>query len=574
MRTAFWIIFVLFLPLLGDDFVYKKLEFKGNDAFSGFTLKEAIGVEEPPFYKFWKTNPEFSKDTIESLRENLADFYESKGFFESTVNVLEQNDKAVFDIHEGTRIKISSLNANSPFYIKNMIAFREGEYFDADGFVKSKDNIKRYLLENGQPKTKFDAKAYIDIEKYEARLDFNVSNLTKSNFANISITPLENIEKDHILKKLEFKSGQTYDIRKVEESYKNLYAVGVFESVVIKPDLGSDGDDVPMDINLTIGKQKSYKIGVGYDTDEGLRAKAGWLHKNFFGNLKRFEAITEVSQIRQNIGAKLDVPGIYVFDFEDLAELEKAKYDGYTETLKSNTFKVKIPYKTTTHRIGLLTESGKIDASEESKDIKSETFFINAPLYEYVLEKRDSQIDAKKGHMIAFNVEFSDQLFGSTITYLKSNLEARKIFSFDENSYFKNFIFALKGNIGTIDDYKKNEIPVFKRYFAGGSLSNRGYSYRRLGKKDDNGNYVGGNSIIDYSLEARYKPTKSLWWVLFTDSTLLNEKSVMFNGEYKHSIGGGVRYDTGIGPIRFDIGVPLNEEKRSPVFHVSFGQAF
>lgn len=329
-----------------------------------------------------------------------------------------------------------------------------------------------------------------------------------------------------------------------------------------------------MDINLTMGKQKSYKIGVGYDTDEGFRAKAGWLHKNFFGNLKRFEAIAEISQIRQNIGAKLDVPGIYIFDFEDLAKLEKARYDGYTETLKSNTFKVKIPYKTTTHRIGLLTESGKIDASEESKDIKSETFFINAPLYEYVLEKRDSQIDAKKGHMVAFNVEFSDQLFGSTISYLKSNLEGRKIFSFDENSYFKNFIFALKGNIGTIDDYKKNDIPVFKRYFAGGSLSNRGYSYRRLGKKDDNGNYVGGNSIIDYSVEGRYKPTKSLWWVLFADSTLLNEKSVMFNGEYKHSVGGGIRYDTGIGPIRFDIGVPLKEEKRSPVFHISFGQAF
>lgn len=574
MRTAFWIIFVLFLPLLGDDFVYKKLEFKGNDAFSSFTLKEAIGVEEPPIYKFWKQKPEFSKDTVESLRENLADFYESKGFFGSTVNVLEQNDKAVFDIHEGERIKISVLNANSPFYIKNMIAFKEGDYFDADGFVKSKENIKRYLLEEGYPKTKFDAKAYIDIEKYEARLDFNVSNLTKSNFAQISINPLENIEKEHILKKLEFKSGQRYDIRKVEESYKNLYAAGVFESVVIKPDLGSEGDDVPMDINLTMGKQKSYKIGVGYDTDEGFRAKAGWLHKNFFGNLKRFEAIAEISQIRQNIGAKLDVPGIYIFDFEDFAKLEKARYDGYTETLKSNTFKVKIPYKTTTHRIGLLTESGKIDASEESKDIKSETFFINAPLYEYVLEKRDSQIDAKKGHMVAFNVEFSDQLFGSTISYLKSNLEGRKIFSFDENSYFKNFIFALKGNIGTIDDYKKNDIPVFKRYFAGGSLSNRGYSYRRLGKKDDNGNYVGGNSIIDYSVEGRYKPTKSLWWVLFADSTLLNEKSVMFNGEYKHSVGGGIRYDTGIGPIRFDIGVPLKEEKRSPVFHISFGQAF
>ncbi|HOI84354.1 MAG TPA: BamA/TamA family outer membrane protein, partial [Campylobacterales bacterium] len=123
-------------------------------------------------------------------------------------------------------------------------------------------------------------------------------------------------------------------------------------------------------------------------------------------------------------------------------------------------------------------------------------------------------------------------------------------------------------------DFRKNDIPVFKRYFAGGSFSNRGYGYRKLGKKDSYGNNVGGNSIIDYSIEARYKTTKSLWGFVFLYSTLLNKNSLAFNGEYKPSVGAGLRYDTIIGPVRFDVGVPLREDKRSPVFHVSFGQAF
>jgi outer membrane protein assembly complex protein YaeT len=559
--------------LLAEDIQVKSIKLEGNDKFFTTVLKEVVGVEEPSFYKFWKKSHEYTVEELEEIKTNIIDFYQSKGFFNVKTELEIKEQTAIFKITENERMRVSSVEMDSPFYIKNMIALKPNDHFDADDFVKSKENIKRYLEENGYPKSKFNAKAFIDTEKYEARLEFNITDVQKSTFGKINIAPLETVDNEHIEDKLLFKSNQRFDIRKVEESYKNLYATGAFESVSIKQ-LETNDDTVPMDVNLTLGKQKTFKIGVGYDTDEGARIKAGWMHKNFGGNLKRFEAITEVSGIRQNVGAKLTVPRVFGLEFEDMAKYEKVKYPGFKENILSNTFKFKLPYKTTSHSLGLLTEKGSVKAEDISDYINDQDFFINALVYEYALDRRDSILDAKKGYFIGWNTEVSDNMLGSNINYLKMNLEARQIISFDDGSLFRDFLFAAKANVGGINDFKKDDIPVFKRYFAGGSFSNRGYGYRRLGKKDDHGNYVGGNSLMDYSFEARYKTTKSFWSVLFFDTTLLNEKSLAFNGEYKPSVGAGIRYNTIVGPIRVDIGVPLREEKKSPVFHISFGQAF
>jgi outer membrane protein insertion porin family len=40
------------------------------------------------------------------------------------------------------------------------------------------------------------------------------------------------------------------------------------------------------------------------------------------------------------------------------------------------------------------------------------------------------------------------------------------------------------------------------------------------------------------------------------------------------AVGGGLRINTPIGPIRFDVGVPTWNEKRKPQFFLSVGQAF
>ena len=41
-----------------------------------------------------------------------------------------------------------------------------------------------------------------------------------------------------------------------------------------------------------------------------------------------------------------------------------------------------------------------------------------------------------------------------------------------------------------------------------------------------------------------------------------------------YAAGGGLRVDTPIGPVRFDVGFPLWNEKKSPQFFISVGQAF
>ena len=47
-------------------------------------------------------------------------------------------------------------------------------------------------------------------------------------------------------------------------------------------------------------------------------------------------------------------------------------------------------------------------------------------------------------------------------------------------------------------------------------------------------------------------------------------------GDFKVGVGGGVRYFTPVGPIRLDVGVPLDPDKDDPDFavYLGIGQAF
>ncbi|MCI4400324.1 MAG: hypothetical protein JHC37_07160 [Campylobacteraceae bacterium] len=196
------------------------IKFKGNDAFFTVVLKEAIGIEEESFYKFWKKSPSYTAEELDDIESNIVDFYHSKGFFNVKTELELKDETALFKISEGDRMKISKVEIDSPFYIKNMIASKEGDYFDADAFVKSKENIKRYLQENGYPKAKLDAKAFIDMATYEAKLHFIITEAKEYNFGSVHITPIESVDGEYIQEKLVFKKGEKYDSRKITKVIK------------------------------------------------------------------------------------------------------------------------------------------------------------------------------------------------------------------------------------------------------------------------------------------------------------------------------------------------------------------
>jgi translocation and assembly module TamA len=104
----------------------------------------------------------------------------------------------------------------------------------------------------------------------------------------------------------------------------------------------------------------------------------------------------------------------------------------------------------------------------------------------------------------------------------------------------------------------------------------RGFAYRSLGPHAF-GEPIGGRSLVEGSVEARIRVTDTIGIVPFVDAGTAFEGSLP-NGSQRLRVaaGLGLRYHTGIGPIRLDVAVPLGRERgdRPVAVYLGFGQAF
>ena len=123
------------------------------------------------------------------------------------------------------------------------------------------------------------------------------------------------------------------------------------------------------------------------------------------------------------------------------------------------------------------------------------------------------------------------------------------------------------------------DIAPSRRFYSGGGGSVRGYGYQRLGPKDLDGDPIGGRGLAEFALEARIRLKKfggNFGIVPFFDGGSLTTEVLPDFKDWHFAAGLGVRYYSSFGPIRIDVGVPLNREKGDgPVaVTVSLGQAF
>jgi outer membrane translocation and assembly module TamA len=233
-------------------------------------------------------------------------------------------------------------------------------------------------------------------------------------------------------------------------------------------------------------------------------------------------------------------------------------YDAYVEKLfvERATFgKIFVGLE---HYFGFQTEHSEIATS--IPNFLAGKYLLNSLFYRMEIDKRDSQLDAKNGYYTALYIEKSMKQLGSDIDYLKLLVEARYI------KEYEPMVFASKIKVGRLS----KETPIFKHFFLGGALSNRGYEYRSLGRQVSS--YpIGGVSMIDASLESRYYVTDDFSVVGFMDVSKLSEEVNDFRGRWYQSYGLGVRYNSLIGPLRLDFGYPT---EGGFALHLGIGQVF
>jgi translocation and assembly module TamA len=546
---------------------FTKIEFQGDiDLVSGefdrTTLLKVCHIEYPPIYKIWKRDPTFKSEQIPDFVENLENYAHSMGYYKAKINAKPYKDTVILYIEKDEAIKVKSIKMESEF--KRFALFKQGKRFRTKDFTQTKKKITRYLEEHGFPNYKMEAKAFVSVDKpYQVDIEISIDKGKEYYFGETDINNSSKMDDELIIEKITYKKGELYDISKIEESYDNIYKLGVFEKIKIESDFNKSSKIAPLSIILQEGETKEFASMLGYDTDEGARGSAEYIDHNFFGNLREFKVGAKIAEKGYRVytgfyDPKVVQPLIDEFSFRNELSYQNWKYDGYDEglTIERVTFGKK--FINLDHFFGFQLEYN--DIRSDNGMILDGSYLINSLFYRLVIDERDSIMDAKNGYYTSFYIEKAMKPLASEIDYLKLLAEGRYIKEVDP------MVFAIKVRLGRLSQ----ETPVFKHFFAGGAMSNRGYEYRDLGVHY-HGDAIGGVGLIDTSLEGRYYLTENFSVVGFMDSSTISQEVDKFEDDWYRSYGVGMRYLSIIGPLRFDIGF---QEDGDFALHLGIGQVF
>ncbi len=578
MKKLFIILIVLNISLFAKGISVIKFEGKNlpelSGKFSETELLKVLGIEYPPFFVFWRSDPTLDPSKITTYKEDLKKYFDSFGYYKTSIDANLKDDTITFNIDKGPQIKVKTYKFDGDKSIKKVVPIKEGKGFTTEDFKNSKLIMQRYLLENGYPKHSIKSKALIDRKRYRVDANATIKKGPLCTFGETHTSGRGRVDQEIIDEQIMYKKGDKYDVKKSELTYDNLYALGAYEYILIEPDLENNSTSLPINIRLKEAKNKSIRYSLGYDTDEGARGSIYYKDNNFLGNLKVLEAGVKLSQRGYEVSNRFYNPRIKFplipkrFTFENKIIYSKYKYESYEEekltdiiTFGERAFNFD-NFFGFEQFLGFMFEYSKVD-SFLSDDIDGDkNYLINSLFYRANLDRRDSKLNANNGYLLSLYVERASKLLGSDIEYLKTILEYHHI------KTIGRFTGSFKTRIGTIDSH----VPIFKRFFTGGSSTNRGYKFQMLGNKDIKNNPLGGITLVDTLTELRYKVSKNFSSVLFYDSSQINNESYNFGGKFYGSYGAGIRYNTPIGPIRVDFGFPVDEDGYR--FHFGIGQIF
>ncbi|MCK9472836.1 BamA/TamA family outer membrane protein [Sulfurimonas sp.] len=557
--------FFLFCTLLLAD--APLLFFSKNKEISSRELYDALELHKPHFFEFYVDEPTLELKDIELTMQALKDYYKSKGFYHAAISYVSDDNSITFLIKENEPILIRSLTYIAGLDISKKIPFKEGDIFDANKFVQSKNDIKLLYANSSYCRVELDAKAWIDIEQNSAYLAYEVLQNEKCYFGKIDVKPSTSIDSKTLESFLYMQEGELFSAKKIADSYGNLYGYEGISKAIISTSIKKNNT---VDIVLTaIENEKPirFKAGAGASSDEGVMFLLGLKHRNFLGNLKTIGIETRVTQIKQTIKANFDMPllnknftGSEIgYENEDFLTFKESRVFADFYLLQK-----RVPHA---FKESLFFDKSKTYDSDDTALTPEYSLFLISPKLEWSYDTRDKILDPTNGYFINSQIMGSIKSDISDATYYRFKAAGGYIIPVDD------YIVGLRAAFATLD-VKDGFVPASYHFFAGGMHSNRAYGYRKLGPTDSRNNPMGSDSILEATAEIRFDIYGDLRGVVFSDNTYLGNESMPSYDNGYYSAGVGLRYKTPIGPIAIDVGFDIQNPTKQYAIHFHIGELF
>ncbi|PAU79288.1 autotransporter assembly complex protein TamA [Halomonas salipaludis] len=323
--------------------------------------------------------------------------------------------------------------------------------------------------------------------------------------------------------------------------------------------------DVPIDVNLVPADRHQFEVGVGYATDVGPRLRFGWEQPwiNRLGHSLNHDLFLS--------GPEQRFTGEYAIPLEDpLRDSYRLQYGfRHRDSDDTRSLEASIELARRWEFDNGWVQSAYLRSTFEdfSQGVDEDQTFLLYPGISWSRTRTRNPRFPSWGDRQRVAFEYSNTAWGSDIEFFRTTADSQWIRMLGRDN---RFIGRL--GLGSIETSEFERMPPSLRFFTGGDRSVRGYAYESLAPRDEEGALLGGQQLFTASLEYQRRVTGDWWGATFIDTG--DAFDDWGPDQLNTGVGLGVRWISPVGPIRFDVAHPFDDDDNDWRIHFAIGPEF
>ena len=526
--------------------------------------------------------------------ELLEELLRSQGYYDAEVEARTEPAgelvQVVLEADPGSQYRFASVElpgiaAAGPDAeaLRAAFAVRAGDPVVAEDVIAGGIALQVALGEAGFAQARVgEQQVEVNHETHLATLVLPVDPGPVATFGSIRVSGRPQFSARHIWTIARFRPGERFERSKIDDLRRALIATNLVSAAEVQVVPAQGGRRVDLDVRLEPAPSHTIAGELGYGTGEGARVEASWTDRNFLnpegaltlrGIAGTSEQLVAVQLRRGNFLQRdqvLNLQASAVHQKFDAYEAKTVQLAGNIERQSNFIWQKKWTWTGGGEVLGTI-ERGVFDTTGV-KDTRK--FVIAALPFGLGYDGSDSLLDPTRGFRLAGRLSPEISFRGGQFTYARAQIDASAYRPISDR-----VVAAGRIRLGTILGASAFEIAPSRRFYSGGGGSVRGYGYQKLGPRDADGDPIGGRGLAEFALEARVRLKQfggNFGIVPFFDGGSLTGEGLPDFKDWRFAVGLGARYYSSFGPIRIDVGVPLNRQQGDGplAVAVSLGQAF
>ncbi|HEU4770722.1 MAG TPA: outer membrane protein assembly factor BamA, partial [Candidatus Udaeobacter sp.] len=589
---------VVFTVNEGVKGAISQVRFEGNAHIKAATLRKQMKTRGRTLIYFMDKTGRLDEVQLEQDLDKIREYYQNHGFIDVEIKEVRKDRTPkgpmiiTIVILEGPqyhvrKLTISGYEHSSETRVRAFLKLKEGSVYSpkqlrddakavADAYG-SGGYVDLVITPEGTPA----GPALIDVH-------YTIEEGSRSFVNRVNIEGNTRTKDKVIRREVLVAPGDVFNTVRVDTTKKRLDNLGYFAKVETYP----EETDIPGRKDLTILVQEkrtgSLSFGGGFSTVDKLVGFAELTQGNFdIFNWPSFTGGGQKFRLRLQYGTErkdfiLTVTEPYFLDrrlsLTGQAFYNEANYLSSQYDQRNYGFLVEMRKPINAYMYATLgytlqdVDIFNVDPSSSAFIQSQKGSSVESKVYSsLVLDTRDNPLLSRKGQRVTFSPLLTGGFLGGDTQIYGFDLEGSQYFRLP-----KDTILLINGEISTVSQWgAANQVPIYERLFLGGSNNLRGFPFREVGPKDENGEPTGGQSMARATIEWTFPIIEKARGALFYDMGFVNSDAWSFGfNNMASDIGVGIRLDLPIGPLRLDYGYPVMRDGYNGGGHFNFNVGY